>query len=379
MNRGLTSFRALAFLAVFAVHSGLFSLGYLGVQAFFVLSGFLLTPILVNMKDNLPVKSFFINFYGRRILRIFPLYYFYLLVILLLCLLVINMEGYGWLEEIGTFLQQAPWAFTYTYDFFHASAYFGSANPLVSHFWSLAVEEQFYLIWPILIFLVERKHLKNLLLTTIVVGPILRALTALAVQNSIFPILGQQADLVIYVLPFSHFDAFAIGGYFALYGASQRSNIPTLLLLFGSVPLGYLTQYLSTGEINIISLGYSTFLRDQYIWGYSLFNLIFAKMIIQIKDGVFFPSFFKNKILNYLGEISYGLYVYHLPILWFVNRFYPNIPEPIRIAIALSATILVSSMSYELFEKPFIRMKDKFFSKNDVNIPLNKKSPAFEG
>ena len=88
MNKGLTSFRALAFFAIFLFHINYFGTGhlgiqagYLGVQAFFVLSGFLLTPILVDMKSNLNKKDFFIHFYGRRALRIFPLYYLYLVIV----------------------------------------------------------------------------------------------------------------------------------------------------------------------------------------------------------------------------------------------------------------------------------------------------------
>jgi peptidoglycan/LPS O-acetylase OafA/YrhL len=80
MIRALDSFRFYAFLAVFLFHIGRFDAGYLGVQAFFVLSGFLLTPILVDMKRALPLKRYMISFYGRRVLRICPLYYFYLLV-----------------------------------------------------------------------------------------------------------------------------------------------------------------------------------------------------------------------------------------------------------------------------------------------------------
>ena len=88
MSKGLTSFRALAFFGIFLVHIKVYGsgnlgidAGYLGVMAFFVLSGFLLTPILVEMKSNLNKKDFFIHFYGRRVLRIFPLYYSYLLIV----------------------------------------------------------------------------------------------------------------------------------------------------------------------------------------------------------------------------------------------------------------------------------------------------------
>jgi len=77
MSNGLTSYRALAFFAVFLFHMHLINFGYLGVQAFFVLSGFLLTPILIEMKRENSFRQYFIKFYGRRALRIFPLYFAY--------------------------------------------------------------------------------------------------------------------------------------------------------------------------------------------------------------------------------------------------------------------------------------------------------------
>ena len=362
MNRGLTSFRALAFLAVFAFHIGVLPLGYLGVQAFFVLSGFLLTPILVEMRESLPTRNFFISFYGRRMLRILPLYYLYLFVVLLISLLLINLKHYGGISEIDRFVQQAPWAFTYTYNFFYASVFYKD-TPLLTHFWSLAVEEQFYLIWPLFIFFVNRKCLKKFLLAVLLAGPLLRLLIAIISRSGGIPFLSQQADLVIYALPFSHFDAFAMGGYFALYQASDRTSIQTLLLLYIFIPLGYLAQYLSTGGVNLLSFGYVPFMQNQYILGYSFVNFVFAKIIIQGRDGKFFPVLFDNPIFNYLGKISYGLYVFHYPIIWLVRYMYP-LQANLRTGLpALALTIIIGAISYELFEKRFIEMKDSFFAK----------------
>ncbi|MBL8076556.1 MAG: acyltransferase [Anaerolineales bacterium] len=363
MYRGLNSFRAFAFLAVFAYHCKLFTPGYLGVQAFFVLSGFLLTPILIDTKKTLPPRSFFVNFFGRRALRIFPLSYLYLLLILLICLLIINTKNYSGVREINLFIKQIPWALTYAYDFFHASRLY-EHNYFLTHFWSLAVEEQFYLLWPFLIFFVNQKHFKALSLIIIFLGPVLRLLITIVSQSGGFPFLGQPIDLVIYVLPFSHIDAFAMGGYFALYQTSDKTNIQTLVLLYCSTLLGYVSQYIPTGQIDILSFGYREFLRDQYIWGYSLANFIFAKIIVQIKDGKFFPLVINNSFLEYLGKISYGLYVFHYPVIWLIGEYNPSMP---RIGIALISfliTLVISSISYEIFEKRFLGMKDKFFSKS---------------
>src|SRR3990170_4520337 len=92
MIPGLDGLRAIAILLVFASHSDLVEFGWVGVQLFFVLSGFLITNILLEMKKSLPGGKYFIKFYGRRFLRIFPLYYFYLILMALLT---------GWFISIG--------------------------------------------------------------------------------------------------------------------------------------------------------------------------------------------------------------------------------------------------------------------------------------
>ncbi|MGB8410267.1 MAG: acyltransferase family protein, partial [Gallionella sp.] len=120
MNKGLTSFRALAFFAIFLYHinpgPGYLGLqaGYLGVQAFFVLSGFLLTPILLEMKANLNRKDFFVHFYGRRALRIFPLYYSYLAIVAILSVAAIYLYGASATVPLQRFIEQLPWTMTYT-------------------------------------------------------------------------------------------------------------------------------------------------------------------------------------------------------------------------------------------------------------------------
>jgi peptidoglycan/LPS O-acetylase OafA/YrhL len=362
-NKGLTSFRALAFLAVFLFHSNLvwYDAGYIGVQAFFVLSGFLLTPILVDMKQTLDTRGYFKNFYGRRVLRIFPLYYLYLFAVALISLIIISSKDYGGNEKIDRFMNQLPWALTYTFDFFQASALF-THTPLLAHFWSLAVEEQFYLVWPLLIFLTKPKYLKPVHLVIILVGPLLRFAIATIATSWGPTVFNSPIDLVIYVLPFSHIDAFAMGGYFALT-QDAKSSASTWWLISLVIILGYATTYLSTGQFQLSTLGYPHFMQDKYIWGYSVLNFVFAYMLIQIKNRRFLPLLFENQGLYYLGKISYGLYVYHYAFIWLIK--YPISGEHyyLRYILSLLITILVSAISYELFEKRFIGLKDKFFPK----------------
>ncbi len=369
--KGLTSFRALAFFVVFLGHAGALNAGYLGVQAFFVLSGFLLTPILIEMKVHLPVKCYFVNFYGRRALRIFPLYYLYLILAAGLSLAVVRQADYAGVATVDRFLEQFPWVMTYTYNFFHASD-LHEHSFLINHFWSLGVEEQFYLVWPVILLLTPRRRLKGTLLAIVAAGPLVRLLIWIIVSNQVFPPLLDHGALVIYVLPFSHFDAFAVGGFFALY---QRSKTPasTWFIVGSALALGFATDWFFSdyqGSLYgfISRLGYALFMEDSYkfIWGYSVLNLVFAFMLIQIKDRKFLPALFENRTLNYLGTISYGLYVFHYPILWLVGLWLPESSLLTKGMISLLLLIPVSALSYELMEKRLIRLKSRFFPKESV-------------
>lgn len=354
MIKGLNSFRFFSFLAVFLFHgTAHFEIGYLGVSAFFVLSGFLITPILIGMKEE-STSGYFLKFYGRRFFRIFPLCYFYLAAMYIL-LRVTGAHD----EDETRFFSQLPFAALYIYNFFHASSAY-SHTSLLTHFWSLGVEEQFYLVWPMLIFFVNGKKLKQALVVTIILSVIMRWLFLTYLTHQRFPILNPDPTLVVYVLPTSHFDAFAIGGLFALFIKNQRPVL-TFILIAAFIATGFTTYKFATGQYFFTSLGYPSFMTDSYksVWGYSFANLIFAFILLNIRQGVFFPGIFNNRAIDYLGKISYGLYVYHYPVLHFMSKL--SLQKPLYIVLSLLLSILISSLSYELIEKKVLVLKDKFF------------------
>ncbi|SRR5581483_4774283 len=368
MIEGLNGLRALAFLGVFAYHTGKIRFGWAGVDLFFVLSGFLITDILLRMKGSLPVKDFFIKFYARRALRILPLYYLYLLI---LAVIVFVSPNYNFGPLATNFRQEFYhniwYGIFYVYDFFFASAGYRKTWAF-SHLWSLSVEEQFYLIWPFLIFLIPKKHLKKLFLYAIGLGPIFRLITTIIFRNHLFPFLLADPQQATYVLPFSHVDAFALGAYIS------RFDIPyprlQLLGLVIAIPvIGLITDYFITGHYVLATLGYELPLIGAYkeVWGYSLLNYLFAILIYCIVRTKLFQSDLSGSILSYLGKISYGLYVYHFFTTAVVVAVLKKHSLPYTFGspgvfwIALITTIIISTISYHFVEKPILNLKSRYF------------------
>lgn len=364
MYPGLNAIRAFAFFGVFLIHVDRLGGGYLGVIAFFVLSGFLITPILVSMRATLPARDYFVRFYGRRTLRIFPLYFLYLMGAGLLASIALYQWGeFSGHAEARNFLSQLPWAFAFLMDFLHASAGY-ETTPLVSHFWSLAVEEQFYLLWPLVIFATPPRFLKVVLLACAVAGPLMRLAIGADLAVEYIPSLNPDFVTRVYFLPFSHIDAFALGGYFALFGKSRDAGSVLLaaVIVFG---VGALTTSLAVHAIYPTSFGFGSHMRFayQHVWGYSLVNIFFAYAIVHVRDRRFLPFIFENRVLDYLGRISYGLYVYHLGVIYIVNNALSGAPELIRVSLSLGLSIGISAASYEFFEKRFTALKDVYFEK----------------
>ncbi len=377
MNPSLNGYRAFAFLAVFLFHINVFPAGYLGVQAFFVLSGFLITPILLSTKEKtMGFKEYLKNFMIRRVLRIFPLYYFYLGF--LAC--TIAFFGLTQLEYFDSLNNQLIYGFTYTYNFYHSADFF-EHNRYITHFWSLAVEEQFYLIWPLLIYFVSKRHLKKMLVFIILLGPVLRLLIAFISSSNALPFLSSNENVVVYVSTLSHLDAFAIGGLASVFIKKEVGNFVLGVVVSSVIALGLITNYIASSEWNFSTLGYGPLMKNsyKYIWGFSLVNIICSLILLRLKSRNLFRGIIENKLITYIGLISYGLYVYHYGLIHICKSIHeyclknniPGVPEsPITYQLgAFILTLLVSSVSYFFFELWFIKLKDKI-------APKSKKNPS---
>ena len=367
MIAGLDGLRAVAFLIVFLFHTRNLPFGWLGVQMFFVLSGFLITDILLRMKEKLPRREFFVKFYGRRFLRIFPLYYFYLILLVALIFLLPALDLKGLKTEISPrFFNQIGVATFYAYDFFHASVFFVRSH-FLAHLWSLSVEEQFYLVWPLLIFLTPREKFKQLCFTAIGLGFIFRLIITFAYRAHAFPFLSNDPQQSVNVLPFSHLDAFAFGAYISRFEL-PRPRLQLLVLALTVPAIGLLTDFLTKGTITF-ALGYDLPMTGFYkeVWGYTLLNYLFAVLIYCVARTHLLTGILESAPLRYLGKISYGLYVYHYGIIAIVTALFRkygvdySLRSPQMFAVAMSATVLIASLSFYLLERPITNLKDRLF------------------
>lgn len=361
---GLDGLRAGAFLLVFLGHAINLPFGWVGVQLFFVLSGFLITPILVDMRQSLST-GYFRSFYGRRALRIFPACYLYLALMLPLSYGLV--DGLGWrFPELILFQDQVWYAALYVYDFFHAGSSFQETS-LVTHFWSLGVEEQIYLVWPLLVMWSGKRRLLPVLIGLACAGPALRAATWLAATQLELDFVYSNVPLAIYVLPWSHVDAFAIGGLAALW---PRTGSRALFVgTWSAIAVaGFASQALATGSIGPFrALGYDLSMpyAYQFLWGYSLLNIGFALLIQRVARASFGNALLEWHPVRYLGRISYGLYIVHFPVIFLVQAtlfMWGWAPDSIAVPfIALGFSIALAAASYRFVEAPLLARKDRLF------------------
>lgn len=357
----LDGLRGLAFLAIAWSHwapKSPFVLPFgTAVQLFFVISGFLITGILLDYRRACEAaqgprkQSALCTFYARRFLRIFPLYYAVLIAAFLLNIPPIRET---WL-----------WHFSYVSNFLFAIHEPSARDPFIP-FWSLAVEEQFYLVWPFIVLFLPYAQLKKLILTLIVLAPLLRIAAELA-----FPHWHR-----VNYLPFSCFDALGVGAWLAM--ASR--HFPR----FGSRP-ELVARWLAVGGLaGGLITGLAMLLYRKTHWLESLghtFLVLFYGWIVFRAAGGFggvVGRVLRSSPIAYLGKISYGLYVFH-HFLTFVDfsgvLAALGLPTPwaalvpVRIALQFALTLALAMASWHLFESPLNNLKRYFtLNKSERNV-----------
>lgn len=351
----LDGLRGIAILLVVFYHNfgfiKYFFFGWLGVDLFFVLSGFLITDILLNTVNK---PGYFKNFYAKRILRIFPLYYLSL-ILFLLVLPRIN----GFPLDFSFYIDHQWWYWTYLQNWFVIFHNVGYTTTAIQHYWSLAVEEQFYILWPLIIFLIRKP--KILLGLTL-----LLLLTVIGVRLYMWTI--QIKDL----------------NYFGLYTYTRIDGIciGSMLAILQFLKSRFINKYFTGLVLLLAAMNFIFyFINKEFnftypylaIVGYTTFAMLFAIIVHEViqGDNKFFNFILNMKPLRFFGKISYGLYIFHWPVYLILYDWMDKLVRPmfrlsenylaIIISILLTAIgVMISIISYYTFESYFLKKKKAF-------------------
>jgi peptidoglycan/LPS O-acetylase OafA/YrhL len=329
--------------------------GWVGVDLFFVLSGFLITGILLEAKGS---THYFRNFYARRILRIFPLYWGFLFAYFVVLPRVVSLApGSPFATTPGI----EPWFWLYASNML--SLVKGAVIPPgLNHFWSLAVEEQFYLIWPAIVFAVSMKTLERTCV----------ALVVAAFAFRLFLLTTSFHHTGGYVLLPARIDTLAIGAWLAVVARdpARRESVERW------APRAFLIALAALAIANLPDLRMFGYRVSMQTAGFPLLAVM-AACLISIGAGKAevnsrIRRFFSSRILVTAGKYSYAMYVFHLPLVivlemaglhmrTFSGGQPPGILAALIYSIVLSvATFLVAFASWHLYEKHFLKLKRLF-------------------
>lgn len=318
--------------------------GWLGVDLFFVLSGFLITGILLDTKTR---ANYFREFYRRRVLRIFPLYYGVLLWSVFAILVIDRApqhlwNGYDSLAWYFAFLPNV--ALALKGDWLWQTNWAG-----LSHLWSLAVEEQYYIVWPLVVWLLPRRWLLPLCAGILFSGVWLREMTDRQ--------FGQQWSIASYVLPYCRMDGLAGGSLLAILFRLEWLRV---------TKAGHALARDFT-FICGMALFYWLVAENSH-WRGTFTALFFAGFLyLALCAGSGVQRVCNTTFLRHLGQYSYGLYVFHQMLLmvyfWCFRQplertgWAPEIVQAVYTLLAFAATYGLARLSWKYLEKPFLDLK----------------------
>jgi peptidoglycan/LPS O-acetylase OafA/YrhL len=345
---GLDGLRALAIVTVLMFHVGAFAGektlggGFLGVQIFFVISGFLITALLVEEHERNDGISLG-KFYVRRALRLFPA----LFAAVAVAVIYASFAPHNQLHETA---KEALAAVFYWDNWFHA---LNVGNPtILLHTWSLSIEEQFYVVWPLVLLLglaVTRKRSRRELwllpLALAAAAAIARAGVSLAHPHSF---------LRLYFGTDTRADALLIGctlGLLWARGLPRRLEDVLAWLAVPAVVVLALLMWFATVPG-----------RSLYVYGLLACSLASAVLIGNVVVGrpTGVVRVLEQPSLVFVGKISYGLYLWHYLVFWIVRDYTGGWSQAARVPLELSLTMAVAVVSYFVLELPIVRQKARF-------------------
>lgn len=348
--RELDSIRGIAALVVILHHywPGIVPFGWISVDLFFVLSGYLITSIILK---GVREDHFLVNFYIRRSLRIWPIYY---LTLALIFFVVPRMSQPDTLTDFIYFM---------TYTQFTPLYWSEKVTRLsgMGHTWTLAIEEQFYLIWPALILTAGRRRAWGVVLASILLAVTMRSL--------------RFHEFLLA----SRCDGLALGGALALLLEDQSwvSRYRRILIrsmigsLVGLLPYLAWVMLILGGTRALVTL---PFCRSLTMLG---INATFFSLVglIVLNEGALALKPLRNPILSYMGQISYGLYLYHIPILilvpYIIKGSGVGVGNPALI-LGLALTFVVSMLSWNFLERPILKLRERLEYRVDTSRTIRR-------
>lgn len=351
----LDGLRGIAILLVILYHNfnfiEYFNYGWLGVDLFFVLSGFLITDILLHTVHR---ENYFKNFYARRVLRIFPLYYLSLILFILILPAIpgfpLNMQYYQ---------EHQLWFWTYLQNWTLVFSQDGDTTAL-GHFWSLAVEEQYYLLWPFVILLIRDPKKVLALAILLLIGIIVSRYLIWINRDTIPP----YERLFL----FTRVDGILVGAMLASLLSINRFILRKYFTYFLIVltVANYLFYFIKQNQ--------DPDFPSWAIAGFTTFSFLFGLLTYEAIEGnwLMLTRFLSNPLLRTLGKYSYGFYIFHWPIFLLTKPYTdtlglqlfstnPFIVQFFSATLGSLSGFIVSVASYHLFERHFLNLK-KIFS-----------------
>jgi peptidoglycan/LPS O-acetylase OafA/YrhL len=303
-------------------------IGQTGVSLFFVLSGFLITRILLRTKEK---RNYFQKFYIKRALRIFPLYYLFLLIFYFIDPIIRSQQILPTGIAFWLYLQDI-------YMTFH----FPKNGP--DHFWSLAVEEHFYLFWPFIIYYLKDIDIFKVSIVLILFSFVLRY------------ILFSNGYEVFY-FTFTRIDELVLGAFLAILEIKNKLTIQSIKIYKNL----FVVLVLANGALWVF-LDSTTSILIQVIKFPLIGMLYFSALAILIclAENHFLSKILSSRPLLYTGKISYGMYVFHPMIFLYLDSYQYSINILWKFFIAIILIYIVSSICFFLFEKRFLDLKGKY-------------------